>query len=154
MNSSNGLLSGRSVKVLQKFEDDYLVEVFHPWNCDEQKLADTDTVLFRFKTRVALAGRDSSRQEKPRSWEAFLDFEGVWQGSTNRLACDNICWSANPLISVNSCVKRSLLQAIMDVLIVLGGLKLPVHLFNQVGHQLAPFDRYSICLGAKTIRLS
>lgn len=123
MNSSNGLLSGRSVKVLQKFEDDYLVEVFRPWNCDEQKLTDTDTVLFRFKTRAALAGRDSSKQEKPRSWEAFFDFESVWQGSTNRLACNNICWLADPLIPVNSCVKQSLLQAIMNVLIVLGGFK-------------------------------
>lgn len=85
-------LSDRSVKLLQDCGEDYLLEVFRPWDCNEQRWADIDTFQFRFEAQDILVGRNSHQDEGSRQWEAFAGFSGVHQGSTVGLAEEGICW--------------------------------------------------------------
>ena len=92
MNSKNTILSERSAKVLQNLCEDYLIEVFRPWDCHEQEWADVDTFQFRFETQDLLVGRDPNQENADRRWEVLTGFEGIHQGSTEGLIGDCICW--------------------------------------------------------------
>lgn len=92
MVSEETLLSDRSIKMLESRGEDYLVEVFRPWNFYEREWADPDTLQIRFEREDLLVGRDPDKGRDDRKWEVLTGFEGVHQGATTGLADDNVCW--------------------------------------------------------------
>lgn len=85
-------LSDRSVKLLEARGADYLIEVFRPWDPQEQRWVDEDTFQFRFEAEDLLIGRDPNQNIANRHWEVLPGFEGVHQGSSEGLFDDCCCW--------------------------------------------------------------
>lgn len=98
MSVNETLLSERSIQVLQNRGEDYLLEVFRPWDTQEQRWADSDTLQLRYETQDLLIGRDPDQSSENRQWEAFSGIEGVHQGSTDGLVGDCVCWLVDHML--------------------------------------------------------
>lgn len=85
-------LSDRSIRVLKRRGEDYLLEVFRPWDCHEQKWTDADTIQLRFEKDDLLIGRDPNLDSELRQWEVLPGIKGVHQGSSEGLVGDCVCW--------------------------------------------------------------
>ena len=116
MDSRNTSLSERSIKALQNLSEDYLVEVFRPWDCHEQEWADADTFQFRFETQDLFVSRDPDQKNADRQWEVLTGLEGVHQESTEGLIGDYICCLVDEDLVVSLGVYGDVTKLTMDIL--------------------------------------
>ena len=121
MVSEETLLSDRSMKALEARGEDYLIEVFRPWDFYERRWADADTLQIRFEREDLLVGRDPNPGTPGRKWEVLTGFEGVHQGATAGLADDNVCWLADQSLIEETGTFGRVVDLTKDVLGVIDG---------------------------------
>lgn len=109
-------LQDRSATVLKNRGEDYLLEVFRPWDCHEQKWGDADMAQLRFETMDLLVGRDPNQGAESREWQVLSGFEGVHQGSREGLVGDCVCWLVDDSLFEEPGLHGNVIDLTMDVL--------------------------------------
>ena len=114
-------LSDRSITVLRNRGEDYLLEVFRQWDCNEQEWVDTDTAQLRFETIDLLVSRDPNQKAESRKWQVVPGLESVHQSSTEWLVGDCVCWLVDDSLIEEPGVYGTVLDLTLDVLRTLDG---------------------------------
>ena len=109
------------MKALRNRGADYLIEVFRPWDCYEKQWADSDTLQLRFELEDLLIGRKPNQELGWRPWEVFAGLEGVYQGSTEGLIGDCVCWLVDESLIKEPGVYGRVVGLTLDVLKSLDG---------------------------------
>ena len=116
MSTEASPLSERSMKILEKRGEDYLLEVFRPWDSFEQRWVDTDTFQLRFETEDLLIGRDPTKDAEHAYWEVLPGINGVHQGSKEGLIGDCVCWLIDETLVDEPCILDNVLSLTLGVL--------------------------------------
>lgn len=109
-------LSERSFKILEKRGEDYLLEVFRPWDPFEQRWLDADMFQLRFEKEDLLFGRDPTKDAEHACWEVFPGINGVHQGSCEGLTGDCVCWLIDETLVDDPCILDNVLSLALGVL--------------------------------------
>lgn len=118
-------LSDRSATFLKNKGTDYLLEVFRPWDCYEQKWGNTNTAQLRFETSDLLVGRDPNQNARSRVWNVLSGYEGVHQGSSEGLAGECVCWLVDDSLVEEPGIHGHVIDLTLDVLQALDRKSLP-----------------------------